>query len=244
MELDKKQNNITTAIMLVGGASLRMMPYTTDRPKAMVDINGKPILYWTLKWLKFHGIKKVVLGVAYKKEVIFDYLSKNDFGLEIKFSEHTVDGETGEGFRLAIERYIKDEQDFVAMNGDELTNMDLRCMMDTHLESESVVTIVVSSLKSPYGIVEIYGGKIIGFKEKPILEDKLMSVGIYIFNKKIKSYLPKSGTIEKETFPVLANKKFITAYRLNSNEHWTTVNTIKDIKTAEEELKLWGFDNE
>jgi mannose-1-phosphate guanylyltransferase len=234
------QDKVSTAVVLVGGASTRMQPYVSDKPKAMVDVYGKPVIFWVLNWLKSHGIKKVVLGVAYKKDVIIDYVAKNNFGLEIKISEHSVEGETGEGFRLAIERHVNDEN-FVAMNGDEITNLNLSSLIETHLESGSIATIAISPMRSPFGIVELYGDHIIGFREKPLLTDKFVSVGIYVFNKKIRQFLPEKGTIEKMTFPVLAEKNLIRSYKLNANERWATVNTIKDLKIAEEEIVLMGF---
>jgi len=234
------QDKVKTAVMLVGGASSRLQPYITDRPKAMVEVAGKPIIFWTLNWLKSHGINKVVLGVAYKKEMIIDYVKENNFGLEIKISEHSIEGETGEGFRLAIERYIDDE-DFVAMNGDELTNLNLDKLIESHIESGAVATMSISPMRSPFGIVELYGDTIIGFKEKPLLTDKFVSAGVYVFNKKIKQFLPEKGTIERTTFPILAEKNLIRAYKLSSNERWATVNTIKDINVATEEIKLMGF---
>jgi NDP-sugar pyrophosphorylase family protein len=234
------QDKVKTAVMLVGGASSRLQPYITDRPKAMVEVAGKPILFWTLNWLKYHGIKKVVLGVAYKKEMIIDYVKENNFGLDIKISEHSIEGETGEGFRLAIERYVDDE-DFIAMNGDELTNLNLDNIIEAHANSGFIATIAISPLKSPFGIVELYGDSIIGFREKPLLTDKFVSAGVYIFNKKIKQFLPEKGTIERTTFPVLAEKNLIKSYKLSPNERWSTVNTIKDINVATEEIKLMGF---
>ncbi|MEM7824408.1 MAG: sugar phosphate nucleotidyltransferase, partial [Candidatus Aenigmatarchaeota archaeon] len=112
--------DVKTAVVLVGGAGLRMYPLTENKPKCMIEIAGKPILFWVLNWLKSNGIKNVVVGVAYKKEIVVNYLKNNNFGLNIAISEHSVEGETGEGFRLAIERYVNDEN-FIAMNGDELT---------------------------------------------------------------------------------------------------------------------------
>jgi len=235
------QNKIKTAVLLVGGAGLRMNHLTEDKPKCMVEVYGKPIIYWILKWLKKYGIENVVLGVAYKKEVVVDYLKKNNFfGLNIKFSEHSVEGETGEGFRLAIQRYVNDEN-FIAMNGDELTNLNLNKLIETHFKNNPIITIAISPLKSPFGIVELWEDSIIGFKEKPIITDKFVSAGIYIFNKKIKDYLPEKGAIERTTFSLLAEKGLIKAHKITSNERWTTVNTIKDVIKAEEELKLMGF---
>lgn len=233
-------NEVKTAIVLVGGAGLRMFPLTADKPKCMIEVSGKPILFWVLNWLKSHGIKSVAIGVAYKKEKVIEYLKDNDFGLNIKISEHSVEGETGEGFRLAIERYVNDEN-FIAMNGDELTNIDLTQMIEYHLKNKAIATIAVSPLKSPFGIVELLEDKIVGFKEKPIITDKFVSTGIYVFNKKIKDYLPQFGAIENITFPKLAEMGILKAYKISSNERWTTVNTIKDLSKAEEELKLMGF---
>lgn len=235
------QNKIKTAVLLVGGAGLRMDHLCADKPKAMIEVCGKPVIYWVLNWLKKHGIENVVLGVAYKKEVLIDYIKKNNFfGLNIKFSEHSVEGETGEGFRLAIERHVNDEN-FIAMNGDELTNIDLNKLIESHFKNSPIVTMVVSPLRSHFGIVELWEDSIIGFKEKPIITDKFVNAGIYVFNKKIKNYLPEKGSIERTTFPLLAEKGLVKAHKMNSNERWATVNTIKDIIKAEEELKLMGF---
>ncbi|MEM5797294.1 MAG: nucleotidyltransferase family protein [Candidatus Aenigmatarchaeota archaeon] len=232
--------DVKTAVVLVGGAGLRMYPLTENKPKCMIEIAGKPILFWVLNWLKSNGIKNVVVGVAYKKEIVVNYLKNNNFGLNIAISEHSVEGETGEGFRLAIERYVNDEN-FIAMNGDELTNINLSKMIKHHLRSGAIATLAVSPLKSPFGIVELWEDNIVGFKEKPIITDKFVSSGIYVFNKKIKDYLPLNGAIEKTTFPRLAEMGVLKAYKMSSNERWATVNTVKDLQKAEEELKLMGF---
>jgi len=231
------KSKVQTGVILVGGAGLRMRPLTEDIPKVMIKLHGNPLLYWTLNWLKKYGFKHLVLGVAYRKEVIIDYVQKNPFGLNIDFSVHTIEGGTGEGFRLAIERYVDDE-DFLAMNGDELTNLNLKKLTDFHLKNKPVATIAISPMRSPYGIIEIRRNSIIGFKEKPILEDKLVSAGIYIFNHGILDYLPAKGALETTTFPLLAQKGLLKAYRLSKSERWITINNIKDLSIAEEEFEL------
>lgn len=229
---------VQTGVVLVGGAGLRMQPLTKDIPKAMIKLNGKPLLYWTLNRLKKYGFKHIVLGVAYRKEVIIDYVQKNPFGLDIDFSVHTVEGETAEGFRLAIERYVPDEN-FLAMNGDELSNLDLNKLVNLHLKHRPVATIAISPMRSPYGIIEIHGNDIVGFKEKPVLEDKLVSTGIYVFSHGILDYLPSKGALEKITFPLLAEKGLLKAYKLGENELWMTVNSVKDLSVAEKETELF-----
>jgi len=229
------KTKIETSVVLVGGAGLRMRPFTEDMPKCMIPLHGKPLLHWTLNWLEKYGLKQVVLGVAYRKEVIIRYIEENPMDINIDFSEHTVEGETGEGFRLAIERYVNNDN-FLAMNGDELTNLNIQRFAEFHLKHKPVATIAVTPLKSPFGILEIDGNDIVGFKEKPLLEDKLVSTGVYIFSRAILDYLPRKGAIEKTTFPLLAENRLLKAYRLGENERWLTINSIKDLSLAEKEF--------
>lgn len=229
------KQGIRTAVVLVGGAGLRMRPYTEDMPKCMIPLRGKPLVYWTMAWLRDYGFRHIVLGVSYCKEAVIEYVTKNPMGVDVDFSEHTQEGETGEGFRLAIERHVSDDN-FLAMNGDELTNLDLERFADFHLKQKPVATIAVSPMHSPFGILELDGSDIVGFKEKPILEDKLVSAGIYFFSHAIVEYLPQKGAIEKAAFPVLAQKRLLKAFRLNKNERWLTINSVKDLSVAEREF--------
>ena len=214
-----------------------MRPLTEDVPKCMIPLQGKPLIYWTLTWLRNYGFKHIVLGVAYRKEVVINYLKENPVGMDIDFSEHTQEGETGEGFRLAISRYVDDEN-FLAMNGDEITNLNLERLEEIHLKYRPVATIAVSPMRSPFGILEIDGDDIVGFKEKTILEDTLVSIGVYIFNHEILGYLPVKGAIEKTAFPLLAKKKLLKACRLIGDELWLTINSVKDLSVAEKEFAL------
>jgi NDP-sugar pyrophosphorylase family protein len=152
---------IKTAVILVGGSGLRMRPLTEDLPKCMIPLHGKPLIYWTLRWLKENGFEHAVLGVSWRKEVVIDYITKNPMGLKVDFSEHTQEGETGEGFRLAIKRHVTDEN-FLAMNGDELTNLNLEQFINLHLKEKAITTIAVSPMKSPFAILDVKGTDIVG----------------------------------------------------------------------------------
>lgn len=226
---------IQTAVVMVGGAGLRMRPLTEDLPKCMLPLHGKPLIYWTLTWLRDNGFEHAVLGVAYRKETVIKYVKETPLGIRVDISEHTEEGETGEGFRLAIKRHVKDEN-FLAMNGDELTNLNLEKFVDFHLQNGGVATIAVTPMKSPFAVLEIEGNNVVGFKEKPLLEDKLVSAGIYVFNHAISDYLPLTGSIEQLTFPVLAEKRLLKVYRLNKQEKWLTINSVKDLSVAEQEF--------
>ena len=227
---------IRTAVVLVGGSGLRMRPLTEDLPKCMIPLRGKPLVYWTLAWLRDNDFDHVVLGVSHRKEAVISYVKENSLGIKVDFSEHTQEGETGEGFRLAIKRHVNDEN-FLAMNGDELTNMNLEKFVDFHFAQKGIATLAVSPMRSPFAVLELNGNDIVEFKEKPLLEDKLINAGIYVFNHAICKYLPTIGSIEKTAFPALAEKRLLKAYRLGKGERWLTINSVKDLSIAEKEFE-------
>jgi len=227
---------VKTAVVLAGGSGLRLRPLTRDQPKVMVRVLDKPVLQWVIEWLRHSGIKRVILGVAYCKEAVMNYFGDgSEFGVEISYSVHSVDGETGEGFRLAISRYVSDDV-FVAMNGDELTNFDLRDMIDLHCRYGQMATIAVANPRSSFGLIEMRkDGLISVFIEKPMIPSLLVSMGVYVFSRSIENYLPEKGRIEEITFPLLIKNKLLRGYRMKGT--WLTVNTAKDLRLAQNILK-------
>jgi len=227
-------HEVHTAVVLAGGAGLRLRPLTDDRPKAMIMVAGKPLLEWILEALKRSGIHDIVIGVAYKKERIMEHFGDGQrFGFRIKYSDHTVEGGTGEGFRLAIERHVNDPV-FLAMNGDELVDVDINEFTAFHAARGGIVTMAVGPLRSPYGVVQLRGDDVIGFQEKPILHTHYVSVGAYVMSHAIVEYLPKTGDIERLTFPQLASARKLKAYVHKG--FWATLNTAKDLEDVENQL--------
>jgi NDP-sugar pyrophosphorylase family protein len=224
--------SIKTAVVLAGGEGLRLRPLTSDKPKVMISVAGKPILDWILQWLVGNRISRIVVGVAYKKDVVTQYVRRLNLPARVEFSEHTVEGGTGEGFRLAIERFVQDDT-FLAMNGDEITDINISEFADFHIRSGSLATIAVANLRSPFGVVKVSNDKIVEFREKAVLES-WVSTGIYTFNHRILEYLPVRGNIEDETFPKLAGLGKLGAFRHSG--FWGTLNTLKDLHELEKEL--------
>jgi NDP-sugar pyrophosphorylase family protein len=205
----------------------------------MVEINGHPMLYWVLRWLKFHGIENVVLGVAYKKEKILSYMkANNNFGLNAYFSVHTLEGGTAQGFKLAISRFVEDEN-FVAMNCDEVTNMNLGNLIQSHEARKPLVTMALAPFYCRFSVVETRtDGFINGFKYGHMLEDVPVSIGIYAFNRAILKHIPDTGSIEHAVFTPLAKKRKIACYRLTEAEQWISVNDIKNVREVQENPQL------
>jgi NDP-sugar pyrophosphorylase family protein len=198
----------------------------------MVRVGGKPLLEWVINWLKRNNLNDVIIGVAYKKNAIIDYFGDGKkFGVNIRYSEHTVEGGTGEGFRLGIERYVNDDH-FLATNGDEITDIDVNDFARFHFGNAGIATIALSYLRSPFGTVEVNDrNDIISFREKPVLTNYLVSTGVYIFQNAIRKYLPVTGNIESETFPKLSARRELKGY-LHTG-FWGTVNTAKDLQELE-----------
>ncbi len=229
---------IKTAVALVGGEALRLRPLTENIPKAMVQVAGKPIIGWIIDWLKESGIENLILGVDYKKEVIIDYLKDGrDLGITIKYNVHTGAGGTGDAFRLAIENCGVQDKLFLAMNGDELTDVSIKNMLRFHNEYKPVATIMACQLMSPFGILSIDDdNRVTSFREKPLIRDYFVNAGVYIFDQRIRAYLPEKGAIETMTFVKLAEEGQLRAFKYHG--FWSTVNTPKDLRTAEERIQL------
>ncbi len=225
-----------TAIVLSGGAGVRLRPITQEIPKGLVKIAGKPMLQWVIEWLRSNGVSDVVIGIAHLKEKVMAYFKDGrNLGVNIHYSIHTVDGGTGEGFRLAISRYVEDES-FFALNGDQITDLNLRSMFRAHSSSKAIATIGVVHPRLPFGLVIIdNNGYCKGFLEKPILRNMTCSSGIYVFQREIANYLPRKGDIEKTTLPTLTRKGALKAYIHKGR--FLTVNTIKELEQAELELR-------
>ena len=217
---------------------MRLRPITNDIPKGLVKVGGRPLLQWVIEWLRDNGVGDIVIGVAYLKDQIIDFFGDGQrFGVEIRYSVHTVEGGTAEGFRLAITRHIED-QSFFALNGDQIVDVDLNSMSRQHLENHFLATIAVVHPRLPFGLVRIDDqNHCRGFVEKPIIRNLFCSSGIYLFQREIAEILPKQGDIEKTTFPLLARRKKVGVYRHKGS--FITVNSLRELEEAEEQLQKW-----
>ncbi|MFX1282115.1 MAG: nucleotidyltransferase family protein [Promethearchaeota archaeon] len=227
---------LQTGIILAGGKGLRLRPYTNEIPKPMIDLSGKPLVEWIIEWLISNGLTKIVIGVAYKKEKIINWVKSKNFESEIIISHHYIESGTAGGIKHAIKNAkIKDEY-FLAMNGDELTDLSLKNFFRFHVVNKKIVTILATPLRSNFGVIELGDQNIItAFKEKPIIDNIFINSGVYIFNNEIDSYLPWEGDIEKTTFVKLAMERKMVAFRYFG--FWRTVNTEKDLEIMKDEIK-------
>ncbi|BFI73416.1 nucleotidyltransferase [Nanoarchaeota archaeon] len=220
-------------VILAGGYGKRLRPFTEDKPKNLVEINGKTILEIQINWLKNYNIKDIIILAGYRWEKLIDWCKENEERLGVKFYFSIENKPLGTGGALKkIENILKDEEKFLMINGDIITNLNIsKLSLDNYI---GVVSLV--PLRSSYGVVITQDEKIVEFKEKPILKDYWINAGVYLFSNKIFDYLPEIGDIEKETFPILAKEGLLKGVKFE-NIYWRSIDTIKDLEEASKEIK-------
>ena len=215
---------------MAGGLGRRLRPLTDDTPKPLLKVSGKPIIVRQIEWLKKHGIDEIIICAGYLREKIIKELG-NGCKYDVKIGYVVEDQPLGTGGAIKnTEIFLKNETGFYILNGDVLTNLDpneLRSIGEKYIGSIALV-----HLKSPYGIVEIRGEEIVRFREKPLIKEYWINAGIYYFKPQIFKYLPDRGDIEKETFPILAERGLLKAVKYE-NVFWKSIDTHKDLEEAE-----------
>lgn len=223
-------------IILAGGKGERLRPFTEDRPKPMVEILGIPILGYQLQWLQSQGITEVIVSCGYRHEVIQNYFGDGEkWGVRLQYSIEPEPLGRGGALKLAFKLLKEGEDLCLATNGDVITNVRLKPLLQAHRQKECLATIVLAPFNSPYGIVEIDDeDRILAFHEKPELP-YWMNAGIYVLARDIHDLLPDQGDHETSTFPRLATERRLAAFR--SRSYWRSVDTVKDLSEVHKELE-------
>jgi len=218
------------ALLLAGGKAERMGEAAQGLPKPLVPVAGFPLAEYTVGRLVAAGVTRVIVACRAGQEDVF-VNALAGLGAEIEPVGEPEPLGRGGGLRLAASRR-KEKGSVLALNGDELLDVDFRALLDDHAASGAAATIVVSQVRSPFGVVDLEeGGRISGFREAPLLPDWVNS-GVYALGDEALARLPEKGDHEQTTFPELAAEG-----KLHGHRHqgvWLTVNTPKDLRRAEE----------
>ena len=217
------------AIILAGGRGKRLRPITDKIPKPLIPINGKPLIERTIKYLKKYGITEIIISSGYKSNLIEKFLkNKKNFGCEIIFSNEKTPLGTGGAIKKALKHV--DEESFLVLNGDIVTNIDLKKIL------REPNTIAANELKTKFGTMEIKKNKILKFNEKKDVSDVWMNPGIYHLSKNIEKIIPKKGSLEGIVFPKMAQKKTLKTVKFK-NALWYSIDSHKDIEECSKEIK-------
>ena len=218
------------ALILAGGKAERLGDVAQGRPKPLVPVAGRPLAVYQVARLAEAGVSRVIVGCAQGSERIFE-AELGRLGPEIAAVGETEPLGRGGGLRLAAS-HRRESGPVFALNGDELLGVDLRDLLERHRSRGPAATIVVSQVRSPYGVVDVDGDDTVtGFSEAPLLP-QWVSSGVYVLDEECIARLPERGDHEDTTFPELAAEGKLAAYRNTS--YWLTVNTPKQLREAEQ----------
>src|SRR4249919_1703485 len=197
------------AVVMAGGQGTRLRPLTSNQPKPMVPIVGKPCMEHIVELLKLHGFEDVIITVAFLPQAIRSYFGDGEsLGVNISYSVEETPLGTAGSVRLATRRL---DEPILVISGDALCDVDLGAMLETHRERGAAVTIGLKSVDNPleFGIVVTdEDGRIERFLEKPswgqVFSDTI-NTGIYILEPEVLTHIPDDGPYDfsKELFPLL-----------------------------------------
>jgi NDP-sugar pyrophosphorylase family protein len=218
------------ALLLAGGKAERMGEAAQGLPKPLVPVGGYPLAEYTVGRLVSAGVTRVIVACRAGQEDVF-VNALAGLGAEIDPVGEQEPLGRGGGLRLAASRRIEDGA-VLALNGDELLDVDFGALLAGHLRAQAAATIVVSQVRSPFGVVALEeDDRISGFREAPLLADWVNS-GVYVLGDEALARLPEKGDHEQTTFPELAAEGKLRGHRHDGV--WLTVNTPKDLRRAEE----------
>jgi NDP-sugar pyrophosphorylase family protein len=220
------------AVILAGGKAERLGEAASGRPKALVEIGGKPLAAYQVEQLARAGVERVLVSCAAGQEALFE-TALGGIGPEIAAVPEPEPLGRGGGIRFAAQQR-RDAGDLFALNGDELVDVDLSRLLEHHRQAAAAATITVVPLRSPFGVVELDDeDRVTGFREAPRLEH-WVSCGVYVLGEAALVRFPERGDHETTTFPDLAAEGRLRALRHEGI--WLTVNTPKDLRVASEYL--------
>lgn len=247
------------AVILAGGLGTRLSEETTLRPKPMVEIGGKPILWHIMKMYSTHGINEFVICLGYLGYVIKEYfanyflhnsdvtfdIEKNNIIVHQKRSEPwkitLVDtGElSGTGGRLRRVRDYLDDEDFCFTYGDGVSDVDISTLIERHRQEGTLATLTAIQPESKYGVLTFNENRIVKFREKPSNGGSWINGGFFVLSPEVIDYIESDEThFEHMPLKRLADDGQLSA--LFHKGFWQCMDTLRDKNHLEE---MWNSGN-
>ena len=252
-------------VILAGGLGTRLREETEFRPKPMIEIGGRPIVWHIMKYYSFWGVNDFIICTGYKGEIVKNYFlnyrtNQSDVLVELGSNRHsTVLTDVEEDWKITIvdtgpltptggriskiAKYVT-TQDFYCTYGDGLANVDLSRLSDLHLKDDSIATLTAVKPLSRFGVVDIdEDGKVLSFNEKSRL-DTWINGGFFVFNKRIFALLNENSTLEIEPMRVLSKSGKLSAFKHDG--FWQPMDTLREVQllntmwhSGNAEWKVW-----
>jgi len=239
-------------IILCGGMGTRLSEETEYKPKPMVEIGGKPILWHIMKHYAYYGFKEFILALGYKGDLIRDYFINyykynSDFTVDladngnIEIHNGAIEDnwkvtlvETGEdsmtGYRTKVAGKYITEDHFMLTYGDAVSNVNIQKLVEFHKKMDTVGTVTGVFPPSRFGDLVVEGKKVVRFKEKlkDIKNDTPINGGYFVFKREFLDYIPDelNADLEKQPMDKLVEINQLSVYR--HKDFWHCMDTYRD----------------
>jgi|TARA_X000001036_G_C20545326_1_gene752062 glucose-1-phosphate cytidylyltransferase len=215
-------------VILAGGYGTRISEETKIKPKPLVLIGNRPIIWHLMKIYSFYGINDFIICLGYKGHMLKHELNKykNKENWKIKFVNTGLHTMTG-GRVKRIKKYLNNEKNFCLSYGDGLSNVNIKKLIEFHLKNKKMATLTAVKYKNPKGVLSINKNlSIKNIKEKPM---EYINGGFFVLSNKIFEYLKNDKTIfEKDCLPIIAKKSQLLAFKHNG--FWACMDTLREKK--------------
>jgi glucose-1-phosphate cytidylyltransferase len=235
-------------IILCGGLGTRLSEETQVKPKPMVEIGGRPILWHIMKIYERHGFSDFMLALGYKGEVIKDYFlnyhaRQSDLTVHLKSGQVDYSNRTAEDWRvsmietgadtmtggrlLRLKPHLHSGGTFMLTYGDGVSDVDITALLSFHRSHGRVATVTAVRPSARFGGMHIGEGKVLDFKEKPQSGEGWINGGFFVFEPAIFEYLQDDASIlERSPLETLAAEGQLMAYEHAG--YWQCMDTIRD----------------
>ena len=221
-------------VILAGGFGTRLSEYTKSIPKPMININGKPMIYYILKFYAKHGFKDFYIALGYKGQVIKNFFKKNSYGWNIHLIETGKKTMTG-GRLKRLTKYLGKET-FMMTYGDGISNVNLKKLLKFHKDNKKLVTLTAVRPPARFGALKFKGHFVRYFKEKSKVDEGWINGGFFVIEPKFLNFIKKDDTyLEKEPLELASKKKQLVAYKHGG--FWQCVDTKRDLDKIRKILK-------
>jgi dTDP-glucose pyrophosphorylase/CBS domain-containing protein len=223
------------AVVMAGGFGTRLRPLTQDTPKPMLPVGDRPLLQRTIEQLRDSGINRVNITTHFLPEKITEHFGTGDaFGVHLNY----VNEERPLGTAGSLSLLDESEETLLVINGDILTEIDYRAMLEFHREHGADLTVGVRryEMKVPYGIIESDGVDITGVREKPEMVF-FVNAGIYLVEPAVKNHIPTNTQFDMTDLieRLIAGSERVISFPIR--EYWLDIGQHKDYQKALEDIE-------
>jgi glucose-1-phosphate cytidylyltransferase len=223
------------AIILAGGLGTRISEETFDKPKPMVTLDGKPILWHLMNLLHRGGVGEFIIAAGYKSEVISEWVSQLKSDWKIEVLDSGLDTQTGGRIKFCMDKYP--EERFLATYGDGLANVNVKQIVEFHEHQGRVATITAVRPPARFGVLETHKGMVTHFGEKQHTQGGWINGGFFVLESATRDFI---GGLE-EPFETGALPRLVAQGQLACYEHdgfWQPMDTLRERNDLDKMAKL------